>query len=48
MTIKIYKFTLGVFQTNCFIIGDTATNDAVVIDPSDRAPLLYKTVQDEG
>jgi hydroxyacylglutathione hydrolase len=48
MTIKIFKYTLGVFQTNCFIIGDTATNNAVVIDPSDRAPLLYKTAQDEG
>jgi glyoxylase-like metal-dependent hydrolase (beta-lactamase superfamily II) len=35
-------------QTNCFIVGDTETKDAVVIDPSDRAPLLHQTAQDEG
>lgn len=48
MAIKIFKFTLGMLQTNCFIIGDTETKDAVVIDPCDRAPLLNQTAQDEG
>jgi hydroxyacylglutathione hydrolase len=48
MAIKIYKLTLGLLQTNCFILGDTETNDALVIDPSDRADLIYQTADDEG
>jgi glyoxylase-like metal-dependent hydrolase (beta-lactamase superfamily II) len=48
MPIKIYKLTLGLLQTNCFILGDTDTRDALVIDPSDRAALIYQTAFDEG
>lgn len=48
MAIEILKLTLGPLQTNCYIVGDTATGDAVVIDPSDQAPLLYRTVQERG
>ncbi|MBN1563123.1 MAG: MBL fold metallo-hydrolase, partial [Anaerolineae bacterium] len=48
MAIKIFKLTLGLLQTNCFILGDTETNDAVVIDPSDRAELIHQTATDEG
>lgn len=48
MTIEILKLTLGPLQTNCYILGDTATGDAVVIDPSDQAPLLVDTVQERG
>jgi glyoxylase-like metal-dependent hydrolase (beta-lactamase superfamily II) len=48
MTLKIFKLTLGLLQTNCFILGDTETHDALVIDPSDRAPLIHQTAADEG
>jgi hydroxyacylglutathione hydrolase len=48
MTIKILKLTLGPVQTNCFIIGNTGTNNAIVIDPSDRASLILTTAQDQG
>jgi len=47
MSIQIYKLTLGLVQTNCYIIADTDTRDAVVIDPADRASLIYQTAQDE-
>lgn len=47
MAIKIYKLTLGLLQTNCYIVGDTQSGDAVVIDPVDRADLIYKTAADE-
>jgi hydroxyacylglutathione hydrolase len=39
---------LGPLQTNCFIVGDTETHDAVVIDPSDRGALIDQTVRDQG
>jgi len=48
MAIEILKMTLGPLQTNCYIVGDTKTNDAIVIDPSDRASLIDKTVRDQG
>jgi hydroxyacylglutathione hydrolase len=46
MSIEILKLTLGPVQTNCFVIGDAETRDAIVIDPSDRPELIYKSVQE--
>ncbi|MBN1203092.1 MAG: MBL fold metallo-hydrolase [Anaerolineae bacterium] len=48
MTIKIIKLTLGVLETNCYIVGDTATGDAIVIDPADQADLIRQTVSKQG
>lgn len=48
MTIEIRMHTLGIAATNCYIVGDTDTREAVVVDPVDDAPLLYKTAQDMG
>lgn len=40
--------SLGLAATNCYIIGDDATREAVLIDPVDDAPLLARTVADAG
>jgi hydroxyacylglutathione hydrolase len=32
--LNIHKFILGPVQTNCYLIGDTSTGNAVVIDPA--------------
>jgi len=48
MSIEIKVLTLGLVSTNCYIVGDTETQEAIVIDPVDDAPLLYKTAQDAG
>jgi glyoxylase-like metal-dependent hydrolase (beta-lactamase superfamily II) len=48
MTIEIKVLTLGIASTNSYIVGDTETKEALVIDPVDNAPLLYKTAQDSG
>lgn len=48
MSISIKVLTLGVASTNCYIVGDTETSNAVVIDPVDAAPLLVNTAQDAG
>lgn len=48
MTIEIKIATLGIASTNAYLIGDTETNEAVLIDPVDNAPLLYQTAQDAG
>ncbi|MBZ0295620.1 MAG: MBL fold metallo-hydrolase [Anaerolineae bacterium] len=48
MTVKIKMLTLGIASTNSYIVGDTETKEALVIDPVDRAPLLVKAAQESG
>lgn len=48
MASEILKLTMGLLQTNCYLVGDTATGQALVIDPVDRAPLIMKTAHDRG
>jgi hydroxyacylglutathione hydrolase len=48
MAIEILKLTLGLLQTNCFLIGDTQSHEAVVIDPIDNAPLIQGAMQRKG
>lgn len=48
MSIEIKRLTLGMVSTNAYIIGDTETNNAIVIDPVDDADTLYQAAQDSG
>ena len=48
MTVEIKSLTLGAVATNTYLIGDTETSEAILIDPVADAPLLYKTAQDAG
>jgi hydroxyacylglutathione hydrolase len=48
MSLKVKMLTLGMISTNCFIIGDDETQDAIVIDPADDAPAIMKAVAKEG
>jgi glyoxylase-like metal-dependent hydrolase (beta-lactamase superfamily II) len=48
MTIEIKMLTLGIVATNAYIVGDTETKEALVIDPVDNALLLFKTAQESG
>lgn len=48
MPIEIKMHTLGIAQTNTYLVGDTETSDAVLIDPVDNAPLLLETAEKAG
>ena len=48
MTIKIKSATLGAFSTNAYLVGDTETNHAILIDPVDNAPALLNMAEEEG
>jgi hydroxyacylglutathione hydrolase len=48
MSIEIKVLTLGIASTHCYIVADTETNEALVIDPVDEAALIFKTAQDAG
>lgn len=46
--LEIVMLTLGMVQTNCFIIGDQDSGAAVVIDPADSAPQIMQVVHERG
>lgn len=48
MAIEIVSLTLGLVQTNCYLLGDTATGEAVVIDPADSAPVILSAAAKRG
>lgn len=48
MAIEIVTLTLGMVQTNCYLLGDPATGDAVVIDPSDAAQSIVDAAAARG
>lgn len=48
MGLEIQIMTLGIASTNAYLIGDTDTNEAVLIDPVDNAALLNQTAEKAG
>lgn len=48
MSIEIKQFTLGFVDTNAYLIGDTESGQAVLIDPVDNARLIYDEAQAAG
>jgi glyoxylase-like metal-dependent hydrolase (beta-lactamase superfamily II) len=48
MSIEIKTLTLGIAATNCYLVADTETREALVIDPVDNAPLIARTAQDSA
>jgi glyoxylase-like metal-dependent hydrolase (beta-lactamase superfamily II) len=47
MSFKVHLRPLGALTTNCYIAGDTATGDAVIIDPADDAPKILEALHRE-
>jgi glyoxylase-like metal-dependent hydrolase (beta-lactamase superfamily II) len=45
---KIRAFTVGPFQTNCYLVTCDATREAALIDPGDDADDLIQGVRDAG
>ena len=43
--LKIQKLILGVMQTNCYIISDTETKEAFVIDPADNEQKILQILE---
>jgi hydroxyacylglutathione hydrolase len=48
MTLEIAMLTLGIVATNCYIVADSDTGEAVVIDPVDDAARIAQATQDKG
>lgn len=48
MSVKVNMLTLGLVQTNCFILGDSESQTAVLVDAPDNAPLILESLEREG
>lgn len=48
MTMQIHMLTLGPLATNCFIVADPQTLDAVIIDPADEADKILQIIRQEN
>jgi hydroxyacylglutathione hydrolase len=48
MSIEIRWTTLGMVATNAYLVADTSTNNAVLIDPVDEAQTLVEMAQAAG
>ena len=48
MTIHVKILTLGPIATNAYLLGDTESGEAVLIDPVDEAPTLYDAARQQG
>ncbi len=44
---KIYKFPVGINQTNCYFLVDEPGNKCAIIDPGDEAEKLLKKLSDK-
>ena len=47
MSISIKSLTLGPFGTNAYLVADTQTRNAILIDPVDDAPAILRAAADE-
>ena len=48
MALKIHKLVLGLFNTNCYVLVDEQTREAIVIDPPDNAPVILDVLKREN
>jgi len=42
------RFVVGPFATNCYLVADPETRDAVIIDPGDNPSIIAETVHNES
>lgn len=48
MPLQTEMLTLGMVQTNCYIVADPHTKEAAIIDPADNTPRILEVVRREG
>lgn len=48
MPIKIKSLTLGPFATNAYLLADSQTGNAILIDPVDDAPAILAAAREEN
>lgn len=44
----VKSLTVGLYETNCYIVGSELSNEGMIIDPGDEAEKILRTVMDSG
>lgn len=45
---EIKRLIVGMVQTNCYIVMNSDTKEAVIVDPGDNAPAIERAVAEKG
>lgn len=45
---KIKTIIVGPVSTNCYVLSNESTNEALIIDPGDRADMISKYIEESG
>lgn len=45
---EIKRLIVGMVQTNCYIVVNMDTRDAVIVDPGDNAPAIQRAAEEKG
>lgn len=48
MPIEVLSMTLGAFATNAYLVADSETKNAILIDPVDNAPVILDAASERG
>lgn len=48
MTIEVLSLTLGAFAANAYLVADSETKNAILIDPVDSAPAILQAASERG
>ncbi len=45
--LRLHTMVLGTVSTNCYIISNTDINEAIIVDPADRADIIMEYIEKE-
>ena len=48
MAIEVLSLTLGAFATNAYLVANSETKNAILIDPVDNAPVILNAASEHG
>lgn len=48
MTLEVVSMPLGVYGTNCYVVAQPESSDAVVVDPGDTPDTVARVLDDRG
>lgn len=46
--IKIEQYIVGMVQTNCYVVMNTVTKEAIIIDPADQGDMIQNKIREKG
>jgi glyoxylase-like metal-dependent hydrolase (beta-lactamase superfamily II) len=48
MSVKVEKFQLGMVRTNCYLLYNDETKEAIIVDPADNGAYIKNKIEEKG